>query len=470
MMCFSDFCRRWAVGWFALVPTLAWAQGTYTTNFPLTENPLSESGKWINGGTTGLDWTNVRTTPGLAFGTQTGSIKYNDSTAVLAGPWGPTQTAQATVAVTSASGASGVFEEVALRLRTTITAHSITGYEINCAVSTTQNYIQIVRWNGPFGSFTQLDGRSAGPCVNGDVLKATINGSTITVYRNGAAVFSVNDSTYTSGSPGVGLYLQGGDSSLNGNFGFSSFAATDGSANFTLSVTTSQTVVAGTNGTYTVNVTPSGGFTGTVNLSVSGQPSGSTAIFTPNSITTSGSSTLTISSSGSTPAGSYPITVNGASGNITHTASTAFVVSATSGSSSSGCDLNNDGTTNVLDVQLAVNKFLSCTTGPNVSSHAFVSQVTNGALGASCSVTAGAHTVFLSWTASVTSNTNYNIYRATTSGGYTTALNSSPVSGTGFADCTVSPGQIYYYVIRSVDASGNESINSNESVASIPSS
>ncbi len=130
--------RRLAVrlGLLALVPLFAWSQGTYSTSFPLTENPISESGKWINGAATGLDWTNVRTTPGLAFGTETGSINYNDATAVLAGTWGSTQTAQATVAVSSASSASGVFEEVELRLRTTITAHSITGYEINCSVST----------------------------------------------------------------------------------------------------------------------------------------------------------------------------------------------------------------------------------------------------------------------------------------------------------------------------------------------
>ena len=33
---------------------------TYTTTFPLTENPISQSGHWINGGTVGFDWCNVR--------------------------------------------------------------------------------------------------------------------------------------------------------------------------------------------------------------------------------------------------------------------------------------------------------------------------------------------------------------------------------------------------------------------------
>jgi hypothetical protein len=228
--------RCWTVrlGLVALFPVSAWSQGTYTSNFPLAENTISESGKWINGGVTGLDWTNIRTTPGLAFGTQSGTAggnaRYADSTAVLAGTWGPNQTAEATIAVTNASGASGVFEEVELRLRTTIKAHSITGYEINCSVSTNANnfYLQIVRWNGPLASWTYLGSRTA-HAVNGDVLKATISGSTITAYLNRQQVVQVTDNTFTSGSPGIGFFLQGA-SGLDANYGFSNFAATDGGA------------------------------------------------------------------------------------------------------------------------------------------------------------------------------------------------------------------------------------------------
>ena len=69
---------------------------TYTSNFPRTENPLSEGGKWINGRPAALDWANVRSTPGLAFGTEEATIKtapgkYDDSVALLAGAWGPDQ-------------------------------------------------------------------------------------------------------------------------------------------------------------------------------------------------------------------------------------------------------------------------------------------------------------------------------------------------------------------------------------------
>jgi hypothetical protein len=205
---------------------------SYTTSFPATENPISQSGMWINGGTTGINWTNARTTPGLAFGTMSGNgpgnAVYADSTAILGGSWGPTQTASATLAVLNASGASGVFEECELRLRTTVMAGSIIGYEINASVSTNPNnfYMQIVRWNGPLGSFTQLNG-STQHFASGDTITATISGSTITAYHNGVPVMTANDSTFGSGSPGIGFFLQGA-AGLNANYGFSNFSASDG--------------------------------------------------------------------------------------------------------------------------------------------------------------------------------------------------------------------------------------------------
>lgn len=209
----------------------ATTHGPYTTNFPLTENPISENGNWVNGGTTGLDWTNVQTTAGLAFGTMVGTDnppkRYADSTAIVSGTWGPDQTAEATIFVANAPNSSSIFEEVELRLRTTITAHSITGYEINCSVSTnsSNNYLQIVRWNGSLASWTQLNG-SSHHCVNGDVLKATVQGSTINVYLNGSLVESANDNTFSTGSPGIGFYLEG-TTGGNSSYGFTKFTATD---------------------------------------------------------------------------------------------------------------------------------------------------------------------------------------------------------------------------------------------------
>src|SRR5271157_3059098 len=63
--------------------------GTYTTNFPLTEKPISEGGKWECGRTVGLDWVDIETIPGHAFGLQLGTGGFDNSTALLTGTWGP---------------------------------------------------------------------------------------------------------------------------------------------------------------------------------------------------------------------------------------------------------------------------------------------------------------------------------------------------------------------------------------------
>jgi hypothetical protein len=196
-------------------------QTTYATSFPLAENPISESGNWVNGGTTGIDWGNVQTSSHLAYGvTMPGT--YADPTAVLTGTWPSDQFVQATVSIPSSQG-TGCCHEVELRFRTTIASHSITGYELNCSTVPAFPYLGVVRWNGAINDFTGVGSQVAQGCANGDVLAVTMVGSTITVYKNGVKMTQVADSTYTNGSPGIGFY-DNPDSSWN-SFGFSNFFA-----------------------------------------------------------------------------------------------------------------------------------------------------------------------------------------------------------------------------------------------------
>jgi uncharacterized membrane protein len=98
-------------------------------------------------------------------------------------------------------------------------------------------------------------------------------------------------------------------------------------ANFSVTATpSSQNVAAGKSTSYAVNVTPSGGFTGSVSFSVAGLPSGATSGFTPSSVSGSGSSTLTVNASSSTPSGTYPLTITATSGSLTHTAQVSLTV------------------------------------------------------------------------------------------------------------------------------------------------
>ena len=101
-------------------------------------------------------------------------------------------------------------------------------------------------------------------------------------------------------------------------------------ANFNLSPTpASQTVTAGAVTSYTTTVTPSAGFTGNVNLSVSGLPTGASASFNAASVHGSGTSSLSVSTTGSTPTGSYPLTITGTSGSLTHPTTATLVVAPT---------------------------------------------------------------------------------------------------------------------------------------------
>lgn len=202
---------------------------SYLTVFPKAESPISENGSWITGGSVGLDWADVQTRVGIAFGGRT-SLQYADPTAVLAGIWASDQQVEGVVTV--GQNASSCCREVELRLRTVITAHAITGYEVLCSIVAEFPYIQIVRWNGPLGDFSYL-GETKEGCRKGDVLKAVINDTRIVVYKNGNQVLEAVDDHFRNGNPGMGFYdtTQGIWTKLglqtDQDFGFARFSAAD---------------------------------------------------------------------------------------------------------------------------------------------------------------------------------------------------------------------------------------------------
>jgi hypothetical protein len=99
---------------------------------------------------------------------------------------------------------------------------------------------------------------------------------------------------------------------------------------FSLSATpTSRSVVAGAGATYAVGVASLNGFAADVALSLTGLPSGvGTASFSPQVIAGAGSSQLTVTTLPTVPGGTYPLTITGTSGGVTHTVAVTLVVSA----------------------------------------------------------------------------------------------------------------------------------------------
>lgn len=211
---------------------------TYTTSFAAAENPLSEGGRWIHGATTGVDWKDMRSSVGLAYGTQDGSggPPYNDSTAVLSptfwGQWSADQEVEATVKSINQLGSAGNYQEVELRLRTGIIGHVLSGYEINfrCTHDGSQ-YHQIGRWFGPIGTAGcglhcafeacpnslhpgdaengMVVGDGLPGISDGDIIKASIVGNRIRTYINGVVMQDFTDDVFSTGQPGIGHWWKG---------------------------------------------------------------------------------------------------------------------------------------------------------------------------------------------------------------------------------------------------------------------
>jgi hypothetical protein len=217
---------------------------SYRTEFPLTENPISEGGAWLNGRKDGIDWIDVISGGGYAYGevsrmttaerrveqgnldsAATGTAPegdYDDPTAVLAGSWGRNQLARARVI--SRSPTEEYFQEVQIRLRSKIEPNLCTGYEVfwRC-LTNDQGYAEIVRWNGKVGDFTslvRLVGTGYG-VKDGDLVEASIFGNVIKGSINGVQVISTTDDVLTEGSPGIGFNFFVGETNVD--HGFSHF-------------------------------------------------------------------------------------------------------------------------------------------------------------------------------------------------------------------------------------------------------
>ncbi|MGO9519406.1 MAG: hypothetical protein ACLPND_20410, partial [Candidatus Korobacteraceae bacterium] len=104
-----------------------------------------------------------------------------------------------------------------------------------------------------------------------------------------------------------------------------------GKPDFSLSASpTLLSIVQGTQGNSTITTAVSNGFNSSINLSATGMPSGISVNFNPSTIPApgAGSSTMTITVSSNTPAGTYPITVTGNGGGIQQNAAVTVMVAS----------------------------------------------------------------------------------------------------------------------------------------------
>ncbi|QEE30737.1 DUF1349 domain-containing protein [Terriglobus albidus] len=165
--------------------------------------------------------------------------------------------------------------------------------------------------------------------VSGLPTGASASFSPTSVAGSGSSTLTVSTATTTP----VGTYTL----TITGASGTLTHSATvtlavQGPADFSISATpSSQTVTQGNGTTYTTTIGALNGFADTVSLSVSGLPTGATGSFSPTSVTGSGSSTLTVSTTTATPAGTYTLTITGVDGSLSHSATVTLVVNTATG-------------------------------------------------------------------------------------------------------------------------------------------
>jgi chitodextrinase len=190
------------------VTTSASSGATYSTNFDLNENPISEGGVWRRAPN---QWTNVQTVGGVAFGTNGITNGYDDSYALLSG-FGPNQTASAVV-FADPTLSPGPAHEVELLLRFSDDANNARGYE---CLFNMDGHVQLVRWKGVQGDVEFIvlsEWRSLGRrLVTGDTVKASIIGNEIRLYINDMLMGRAVDSAVQTGQPGISFFIRPGGS------------------------------------------------------------------------------------------------------------------------------------------------------------------------------------------------------------------------------------------------------------------
>jgi len=174
----------------------------------------------------------------------------------------------------------------------------------------------------------------------------------LVVQKTGASQGNANSVLYSmaatqfAGGTAVFNDITSGNNSVPGVAGFSAAPGYDqatgwGSVNaanlvnawnnnspdFTIEASpASQSVIQGSSVSYSAIVNGENGYVGTVSFTVGGLPTGASFTASPTSITSSGTATITIATSATTPVGSYPLTITGSDGVLSHTVSATLIV------------------------------------------------------------------------------------------------------------------------------------------------
>jgi subtilase family serine protease len=271
-----------------------------------------------------------------ATGQPTGvTLSFNPTS--IAAPGSGTSTLTMTVASTVATGTyaltvtgtgGGITHTASVSL--TVTAAATPAFTISAAPTA----VSVVR--GSAGKSTITTAVSGG-FSSAIALSATGQPAGVTVSFSPASIAAPGSGTSTmtitvASTAVAGTYTltitgSGGGITHTATVSLTVTAATAGA--FTISVSPSSGYLyQGTSGYAVVTTQVSGGFDSAIALTATGQPTGVTVSFSPASIAAPGSGTsdMNLSVAINAPPGTYPITITGTGGGITHTTILTFEV------------------------------------------------------------------------------------------------------------------------------------------------
>ena len=301
---------------------------TQTVNQAATGTSISSS---ANPATFGQAVTFTATVQPAAGGVPTGTVVFFDGGGQIA----------------SATLSGGIAQFTAASGSLAAGTHSITA-----RYSGDQNFLSST--SGAFGetvnaaATSTLLATSSNPSVTGHsvTFTATVSSSvagtqsgTVSFYFDGSptpagsAALSAGAAQFSTSSLSVGNHtVVATFASSNSNFlGSSSATLTQSISDFSISASPgSLTVLRSHSGTYTLTLSPLGGFTGAVSLSCSGAPSRTTCSISPSSVTLNGTSsapaTVTITVAGNASTGKHTLTFKGTSGTVTHSTTATLTI------------------------------------------------------------------------------------------------------------------------------------------------
>jgi hypothetical protein len=316
------------------------------------------------------------------------------------------------------------------------------------------------------GSISITSNASATPAtisLSGTAMQAQVSASPTSLAFSGVVLG--NNSSQT-----VKLTNNG-----NATLTFSNIAVSGAGISIT-GLTTSSTIAAGASLTFNAVFAPTvaGAASGSVQLTTNGTPSSMTINWTGTGV----ASTQTLSANPTSLSfGTQTVNTSASqTSTLTNTGNANVMISAVT---TTGAGFSASGVTNGMILTPGQTATLTVTFDPTTAgavtgaSVSVVSNATNTPTTVGLSGTGQAaatqHSVQLSWDASISNGVSgYNVYRATTSGGYsTTPLNSAPVTTVTYTDSTVTSGDQYFYVVTAVDGS-EASADSNEVSVTIP--